>query len=43
MNKEGWSDIESIEWIETNTLPAIPYGHKGRPAPIVIYKFPDFD
>ena len=41
MNKYGWSDIESIEWIETNTLPTIPYGYKGRPAPIVIYKFID--
>lgn len=41
MNKYGWSDIESIEWIETNTLRAIPYGHKGRPAPIVMYKFID--
>lgn len=42
MNKYGWSDIESIEWIETNTLPTIPYGYKGRPAPIVIYKFAEF-
>jgi hypothetical protein len=41
MNKYGWSDIESIEWIETNTLRAIPYKYKGRPAPIVMYKFID--
>ena len=43
MNKYGWSDIESIEWIEVNTLPAIPYKYKGRPAPIVIYRFPEFE
>lgn len=41
MNKYGWSDIESIEWIETNTLRAIPYGYMGKSAPIVIYKFID--
>lgn len=42
INKYGWSDIESIEWIETNTLRATPYGYEGRPAPIVIYKFAEF-
>ena len=35
MNKYGWSDIESIEWIETNTLRSLPY--MGNDAPIVMY------
>lgn len=41
INKYGWSDIESVEWIETNTLPALPYGWEGKPAPIVLYRFMD--
>ena len=40
VNKYGWSDIEAVEWIETNTLRAVPYF---EPAPIVMYKFPDVD
>ena len=35
MNKYGWSDIESIEWIEVNTIRALPY--MGEDAPIIIY------
>ena len=35
MEEEGWSDIEAIEWIECNTLRAIPY--MGDKAPIVMY------
>ena len=35
MNKYGWSDIESIEWIEFNTLRALPY--MGSDAPIIMY------
>ena len=35
MKEEGWTDIEAIEWIETNTLRAIPY--MGNKAPIVMY------
>lgn len=35
MNKYGWSDIESIEWIEVNTLRALPY--YSSKAPIVMY------
>ena len=38
MTKYGWSDIESIEWIETNTLRALPY--MGEDAPIVMYGLP---
>lgn len=36
MDDEGWTDEEAIEWIEMNTLRAIPYG--GDKAPIVVYK-----
>lgn len=35
VEKYGWSEIESIEWIETNTLRALPY--MGTDAPIVMY------
>lgn len=35
MNKEGWSDDEAVEWIEYNTLRALPYFGNG--APIIMY------
>lgn len=35
INQYGWSDIEAIEWIETNTLRALPY--MGEDAPIIMY------
>lgn len=35
MRKEGWSDIEAIEWIEYNTLRALPYFGAGHP--IVVF------
>ena len=35
MNEEGWSDNEAVEWIEVNTLRALPY--MGSDAPIVMY------
>jgi hypothetical protein len=38
MTKYGWSDMESIEWIETNTLRALPY--LGEDAPIIMYGLP---
>ncbi len=38
MTKYGWSDIESIEWIEANTLRALPYF--GEDAPIIMYGLP---
>ena len=37
MNEEGWSEIEAIEWVEYNTLRALPY--MGDDAPIVMYPF----
>lgn len=38
MNKYNWSETESIEWIECNTLRALPY--MGEGAPIVMYPLP---
>lgn len=35
MNKYGWSDIDAIEWIEYNTMRALPYF--GAKAPIIMY------
>lgn len=35
MNEEGFTDNEAVEWIETNTLRALPY--MGDKAPIVMY------
>ena len=35
MNEEGWSEIEAVEWIEHNTMRAIPY--MGADAPIIMY------
>lgn len=35
MNKYGWSDMESVEWIEYNTIRALPY--MGNDAPIIMY------
>lgn len=38
MLKYDWSEMESIEWIETNTLRALPYF--GENAPIIMYGLP---
>lgn len=35
MDEEGWSDEEAVEWIEYNTLRALPYLGDGRP--IIMY------
>ena len=35
MEKEGWSDIEAIEWLEFNTIRTLPY--MGKDAPIIMY------
>lgn len=35
---QGWTEIESIEWIEVNTLRSLPYA--GSDAPIVMYPLP---
>ena len=38
MTKYDWSDMESIEWIEANTLRALPF--MGESAPIIMYGLP---
>lgn len=38
MLKYDWSEIESIEWIETNTLRALPY--MGEGSPIIMHGLP---
>lgn len=35
MDKEGWSDIDAIEWIDYNVIRSIPY--MGSNAPIIMY------
>lgn len=35
MQREGWSRLEAIEWIEFNTIGALPYA--GDQAPIIMY------
>lgn len=35
VEKYGWSEIESVEWIEFNTLRALPY--MGSDTPIIMY------
>lgn len=39
MKKYDWSTIESVEWIEVNTIKALPYF--GEKAPIIMYKLLD--
>lgn len=35
IEEEGFSDEEAVDWIETNTLRALPY--MGEGAPIIMY------
>lgn len=35
MDEENWSDDEAVEWIEHNTIRALPY--LGEGAPIIMY------
>lgn len=37
MNTEGWDYIDAVEWIEFNTIRALPY--MGEDAPIIMYGF----
>lgn len=41
MTKEGFEVYDAIEWIDFNTIRALPY--MGDGAPIILYKFPDID
>ena len=35
MDEEGWADEEAVDWVDYNTLRALPY--MGSDAPIVMY------
>ena len=35
IDEEEWSEEEAVEWIEVNTLRALPYMGEGRP--IIMY------
>ena len=35
MKEEGWTDEEAVDWIEYNTIRALPY--MGEGAPIIMY------
>ena len=35
MIDEGWTETEAIEWLEYNTLRALPYG--GEKRPMIVY------
>ena len=35
MQDEGWTQEEAIEWIEYNTIRALPYG--GEKTPLIVY------
>lgn len=35
MREEGWTETDAIEWIEYNTIRALPYA--GASAPIIVY------
>ncbi len=39
MLKEGWSYEEAVEWIDYNTIRALPYYPDG---PIVLYDDPEY-
>ena len=39
MVKEGWSYEEAVEWIDYNTIRALPYYPDG---PIVLYDVPEY-
>lgn len=39
MREEGFTDTEAIEWIDYNTIRALPY--MGEKRPIILYRFPD--
>jgi hypothetical protein len=36
MADEGWTEEEAIEWIEYNTIRALPYA--GEKAPMIVYE-----
>lgn len=41
MKKEGWTYEDSADWVNYNTIRALPY--MGSDSPIVMYKLEDYD
>ena len=41
IEKEGWTDNESVEWIENNVIRALPC--MGESAPIIMYPLPYYE
>lgn len=39
MEEEGWTEEESIDWLEYNTIRSLPYA--GDKAPIIMYRLLD--
>lgn len=39
MKEEGWTAEEAVEWIDYNTIRALPY--MGEDAPIIMYRLLD--
>lgn len=37
MSDEGWTEEEAVEWLDYNTLRAIPYFESYGRAPIILY------
>lgn len=37
MEKQNWTDLEAIEWIETNVIPSI--GYMNPNPPVILYRF----
>ena len=40
VDDEGWTEIDAIEWLEYNTIRALPYG--GEKRPLVVYGDEEF-
>ena len=36
METEGWDEIDAVEWIDYNTIRALPY--MGENAPMIIHR-----
>ena len=37
MEDEGWSETDAIEWLDYNTIRAIPYMESRGRAPVILY------
>lgn len=39
MDNENWTEEEAVEWIEFNTIRALPYGGEKRPMIIFLWRW----